>query len=116
MPFRDVKRHFADVLAAIDKISEFLSEMDFDAYCSDDRTKSAVERKLQIITEAVIRLEDDAQGAFPEIDHKGYRGMGNILRHSYHRIDDLTVWSTVKEDLPLLRATVERLLSGSRNL
>lgn len=116
MPFRDVKRHFEDVLAAIDKISEFLSGMDFDAYCSDDRTKSAVERKLQIITEAVIRLEDDGQGAFPEIDHKGYRGMGNILRHSYHRIDDLTVWSTVKEDLPLLRATVERLLSGSRDL
>ncbi len=38
--------------------------------------------------------------------------MGNILRHSYHRVDDSMVWSTVKEDLPDLRVIVQNLLRG----
>lgn len=36
--------------------------------------------------------------------------MGNILRHSYHRVDDGIVWNTVKEDLPELRSIVKKLL------
>jgi uncharacterized protein with HEPN domain len=36
--------------------------------------------------------------------------MSNILRHSYHRVDDSIVWGTVKEDLPELKDIVEKLL------
>ena len=69
-----------------------------------------VERKIQVLREAIIRLEDESPGAYPEIDQKGYRGMGNILWHSYHRIDDEIVWSTVKENLPEPGDIVEKLL------
>jgi uncharacterized protein with HEPN domain len=110
MPFSDPRRHLEDVLDAIDKIAEFIGAIDLNAYRADDKTKAAVERKLQILTEAVIRLEDESPGSYPEIDQKGYRGMGNILRHSYHRVDDSIVWGTVKEDLPDLRAIVQKLL------
>jgi uncharacterized protein with HEPN domain len=79
------------------------------AYRADDKTKAAVERKIQVLTEAIIRLDDES-GAYPEIDQKEYRGMGNILRHSYHRVDDGIVWNTVKEDLPDLRGIVQKLL------
>jgi|SRR5271165_789491 len=110
MPFRDPRRHLEDVLDAIDKITDFIGAIDLNAYRADDKTKAAVERKIQILTEAIIRLEDESPGAYPEIDQKGYRGMGNILRHSYHRVDDSIVWGTVKEDLPDLRALVQKLL------
>jgi uncharacterized protein with HEPN domain len=110
VPFSDARRHFEDILDAIDRIDEFIGNIDFTAYRSDEKTKAAVERKIQVLTEAIVRLEDDSPGAYPEIDQKGYRGMGNILRHSYHRIDDKIVWNTVKEDLPRLREIVERLL------
>lgn len=112
MPFRDPRRHLEDVLDAIDKITEFIGTMDLDAYRADEKTKAAVERKIQILTEAIIRLEDESPGAYPEIDQKGYRGMGNILRHSYHRVDDSIVWGTVKEDLPDLRLILQNLLRG----
>ena len=110
MPFRDPQRHLEDALDAIDKIEGFIGDIDLTAYRADEKTKAAVERKIQILTEAIIRLEDESPGAYPEIDQKGYRGMGNILRHSYHRVDDKIVWSTVKEDLPELREIVEKLL------
>jgi uncharacterized protein with HEPN domain len=56
--------------------------------------------------------EHECPGDYPEIDKKGYRGMGNILRHSYHRVNDEIVWSTVKEDLPALKNLAESILKG----
>jgi len=111
MPFSDPQRHLHDVLEAIDRIGEFVGSMDFAAYQADEKTKAAVERKIQILTEAIIRLDDESPGAYPEIDFKGFRGMGNLLRHSYHRIDDSIVWGTVKEDLPTLTNVVKTILN-----
>lgn len=46
MPFSDPRRHLGDELDAIDKIEEFIGPIDLDAYRTDDKTKSAVERKI----------------------------------------------------------------------
>jgi uncharacterized protein with HEPN domain len=37
--------------------------------------------------------------------------MGNILRHSYDRLDDEAVWLTVKDDLPSLKQAVSAALA-----
>jgi uncharacterized protein with HEPN domain len=113
LPFSDPERHLRDILESIDLIREFIRDMDFSLYQRDEKTKAAVERKIQILTEAVIRLEMEGPDAFPEIDWKAYRGMGNFLRHSYHRVSDEIVWNTVQDDLPLLRRVVDRALSPS---
>ncbi len=68
---------------------------------------------MQILTEAVIRLEMESVDAYPEIDWKGYRGMGNFLRHSYHRVSDEIIWNTIKDDLQVLRTIVEKALQAS---
>jgi uncharacterized protein with HEPN domain len=108
LPFSDAERHLRDILDSVDQIEKFIGEMDFSAYALDEKTKAAVERKIQILTEAVIRLEEiEGRAAYPEIEWSAYRGMGNFLRHSYHRVSDEIVWNTVKDDLPLLRKIVE---------
>jgi uncharacterized protein with HEPN domain len=113
MPFRDAESHLRDILESIGHIEQFIVGMDFDSYRGDEKTKAAVERKIQILTEAVIRLETDGPDEYPDIDWKGYRGLGNFLRHSYHRIDDQIVWNTVKEDIPSLKGIVEKALRVS---
>lgn len=37
--------------------------------------------------------------------------MGNILRHSYHRVQDEIVWKTVWDDLPALKVAVIRAIA-----
>ncbi len=71
--------HLQDILESIALIDQFLAEMDFDAYAKDLKTKSAVERQLQIITEASYRLGDEADTVCPGPNWKGFMGMGNIL-------------------------------------
>lgn len=112
MPFRNAQTHLEDILQSIDHINEFLAGIDFEGYRQDRKTRSAVERELQIITEAAIRLGDEAETSCPGPDWKGFRGMGNILRHVYHRVDDEIVWNTVKEDLPPMRIAISKALKA----
>jgi len=89
---------------SIDNIASFVMDMDLEAYRNDLKTKSAVERQLQIIAEAAIRLGEEAETICPGPDWRGVRGMGNFLRHEYHKVDDKIVWDTVKDELPKLRS------------
>lgn len=91
-------------MESIDNIASFVMDMDLEAYRNDLKTKSAVERQLQIIAEAAIRLGEEAETICPGPDWRGVRGMGNFLRHEYHKVDDKIVWDTVKDELPKLRS------------
>ena len=71
---------------------------------------AAVERKLQIVNEAAIRLAGDAERLCPGLPWRDIRGIGNQLRHVYERIDLSTIWNTVVDDLPALRAAIEHVL------
>jgi uncharacterized protein with HEPN domain len=110
LPFRDSGTHLRDIVEAIDRIHSFLDAMTFESYQADLKTKAAVERMMQIITEAAVRLGEDAPLLCPNLDWEGFRGMGNILRHAYHRIDDKVMWDTIKEELPPMREAVMKAL------
>lgn len=110
MPFRSARNHLEDILQSIDHIDEFLAELGFEGYQGDRKARSAVERELQVITEAAIRLGDEAETLCPGPDWKGFRGMGNILRHQYHQVNDEIVWNTVKDELPPMRVAVSKAL------
>jgi len=113
LPFRDSRVHLQDILESIDYIADFVDGMDYEAYRRDRKTRSAVERELQVITEAAIRLGDDAEAVCPGPDWKGFRGMGNVLRHEYHRVNSEIVWETVKVELPPMREAVVKALGPS---
>jgi uncharacterized protein with HEPN domain len=113
LPFNDETRLFRDILDCIDRINEFTRGMDFSAYLREEKTQAAVERKMQILTEAVIRLESAGSESHLEIDWKAYRGMGNFLRHSYDRVSDEIVWNTIHDDLPGLRQIIEKAITSA---
>ena len=70
----------------------------------------AVERRLLKISEAAIRLGDDAAALIPGQPWADIRGLGNWLRHAYDRIEAESIWLTVKRDLPPLRIAVAEAL------
>jgi uncharacterized protein with HEPN domain len=94
-------------------IEQFTSGMDFGAFRSNPMAVSAVERKLQIVSEAAIRLGDEAERCCPDIPWREIRGIGNQLRHAYERIDLNTIWNAITDDLPPPKAAVIRALGQS---
>lgn len=115
MPFRDNTTHLRDILEAVRHIEAFVVGMDLDAYKADPKTKSAVERQMQIIAEAAVRLGEEAEILAPGPDWKGLRGMGNILRHAYHRTDDELIWNAIQDELPLLKKEIMEVISDERH-
>ena len=91
-------------------IDQFTSGMDFEGFRSNPMAVAAVERKLQIISEAAIRLGEEAERRCPDIPWRDIRGIGNQLRHAYERIDLNTIWNAVTDDLPALKVGVQRAL------
>lgn len=45
----------------------------------------------------------------PDIPWKRIRGIGNVLRHEYHRVADDAVWVVVVDSLTPLRAAIEAI-------
>ena len=87
--------------------------MDFNAFRNDPKTIAAVERKLQVISEAAVRLGSEADKLCPGLPWHEIRGIGNWLRHQYDRVDIETLWNTVTDDLPPLKAAVNRSLDAA---
>lgn len=94
----------------------FIIGFDLASYRADLRTRSAVERQLQNLTEAAFRLGVDAERLCLQVDWRGVRGLGNVLRHEYDEIDDAVIWEAVRNRLtPLRPAVLEALLELRRS-
>ena len=110
MPSRDAELHFGDMLKAIRRVTAFIGPMSFAEYERDEKTASAVERQLLIVTEASIRLSEEAHLLCPGVEWQDMRNLGNRLRHVYHDIDNELIWNIVHTDLPGLKSKVEQTL------
>jgi len=115
MPFEDARSHLVDILDSIRLIQRFVHGMDIDAYRRDEKTQAAVERKMLIISEAAIRLKDEAEVLCPGVPWRDIRGSGNWLRHQYDSVDLETIWNTILNDLPPLKTAVESTLARRKD-
>lgn len=94
-----------DIVENIDRIASHIEGMNYPAFAEDGKTVDAVERCLQRITEAVIKVGPERMAAIsPTTPVDAVRGMGNALRHEYDMIDLSIIWRTITESLPALRA------------
>ena len=75
----------------------------------DQKTKSAIERQLSILGEAIKRIKDiDPNEPIEYRDE--IIGFRNILVHGYDIVDDGVVWSILKKYLnPLKKQILEKL-------
>jgi len=49
------------------------------------------------------------QATQPQIPWAQIIGIGNVLRHEYHRISDTVVWNVVQDRLQPLQAAIEAM-------
>jgi len=82
----DVLKHLYDVREAAVAIRRFLHGKTFSDYSSDEILQSAVERKFEIIGEALNRLGKQDPSVLSEIrEHRSIISFRNILIHYFIR-------------------------------
>jgi uncharacterized protein with HEPN domain len=100
-----------DIHLACDAIADFTKGLDLQRYEADLLLRSAVERQLQNMGEALSQLSKidlPLAGRVPR--WRQLIGFRNILVHGYAGLDDAEVWRVLQENLPALRAAVGIIL------
>lgn len=78
----------------------FTANMDFGTFCSDQRTRSAVQREVFVLGEAAKHLPEAIRARHGEVNWRGMVGLRDVLAHHYFRIDDAILWDVVRNELP----------------
>jgi uncharacterized protein with HEPN domain len=99
-----------EMLDYIEQAEAYVQGMSFEQYSSDQKTQRAVERCIEVISEASRHIPDEVKGKHPQIPWSDVAGIGNIFE--YHNVAARIVWDTVRVHLPLLHAAVRSIEAG----
>jgi uncharacterized protein with HEPN domain len=105
VPSSDPVQRFQDILSNIARIEIHTAGIDDETAFEENYTVyDAVERCLERISEAAKKLGPVAETLCPDVPWPRVRGLGNVLRHEYDRVESIRLWYVVKDDLPRLKA------------
>ncbi len=99
-----------DIYFAMENIEEFTSEMTYDEFIKDDKTSSAVIRKLEIIGEATKNIPDNLRKNYPHIPWREMAGMRDKLIHFYFGVDYLLISKTITIKIPKLKSEIYKII------
>jgi uncharacterized protein with HEPN domain len=107
---RSILLRLTDIRAAITGIDDLVTGVAYDTFAQSWAMQRAVERGLEIISEATRHIPDDYKALAPEIPWRQIAAIGNLLRHEYQRADSSATWNIVTEHLPGLAKAVDHLI------
>jgi len=109
-----VEDYLEHIAEAIERATGYLQPVpDLEAFKKNPQAQDAVVRNIEIIGEAVNKINSAAPDFIkqhPELPWAQMRGMRNVAIHEYFFVDLEIVWTTVKDDLPKLKHQVDALL------
>ena len=97
---------------SIDNIQIFLSHGSAGALTTDKAMRMAVERSMEIISEAVQYIPDDVKARQPDIEWRLISDLGDRLRRDYYQIDANLLVQIIERDLLPLKAFAQRIIHG----
>lgn len=109
MSLRDEKLYIDDILETIYKIQNYIQDIDFEDFSSDQKSIDAVIRNLEIIGEATKNISIDFKNRYPDVNWKDPTRMRDRLIHAYFGVDLEIVWETIKFRIPELKEQIEKI-------
>lgn len=112
MPPRNPRQRLEDILSAITASETFTAGRSFEAYLGDRMLQLALERNIEIISEACRHIPEALKAAHPDIPWRRVQDIGNVLRHAYETVDPAVIWQIVGEDLAPLKTAIMAMIAA----
>lgn len=109
---RDYNLYLKDILKCIEQIEWFVEDMRFDEFVKDNKTSSAVVRKLEVIGEASKNIPGEIQNKYKDIPWRDMARMRDKIIHFYFGVDYKIVWKVIKERLPQLKPRIKEVIEN----
>jgi uncharacterized protein with HEPN domain len=111
---RPARLRLFDMLDSIAGIERLAADVKARSVAFSAENWRAVERWLEIISEASRHLPADMKAREAGVPWRQVADLGNVIRHNYDRIDTATLTVIVEDDLPALKAAAERLYQSCK--
>src|SRR5688572_15313739 len=100
-----------DILDNIDIVETAISGADASSFTANPVLRLAVERAIEIISEAVRHIPEDVRARKSEVPWRNIIAIGNKLRHEYQRVDPDIIWNIAEVHLRALRPVIAAILA-----
>lgn len=95
------------IATAIRNIRQLTTGHTRESFEHDLAIRLAVERLLEVISEASRHIPAEARSRDRRIDWRRLADLGNRLRHAYHETDAGLLWAMIENDLEPLDRFIE---------
>jgi uncharacterized protein with HEPN domain len=106
---KDDYAYIEHILLCIKKIQEYTKDLKQPDFEKNELVQDAVIRNIEIIGEASKKISKNLKSSYIEIPWREISGMRDKLIHDYMGVDVDVVWNTVKEDIPLIKALLQKI-------
>ena len=109
MSKRDPLVLLEDIMLAIEKIGRYTSQLNHDAFLTDELVIDGVARNLEIIGEAARQVPEEFKRVHKNIPWTQIAGLRNRIVHDYFGLDLEIIWEIIQHDLPELKKQVRQI-------
>jgi uncharacterized protein with HEPN domain len=101
------------IASAIGNIRQITASQTRESFESNLLIRLAVERLLEVISEASRHIPEETKSRQPYINWRRLADLGNRLRHAYHETDPGLLWAMIENDLEPLSRFVDQITGES---
>jgi uncharacterized protein with HEPN domain len=106
----DLLHHISD---EIDFLLSESTNSNKNLFLKDEKLKRACARSFEIIGEASKNIPNEIKAIYPDIEWKAMARMRDRLIHHYFGVDYELVWDIIKENIPIFKVQIEKILKDS---
>ncbi len=111
MSLRNPKKYLYDIIDCCEFLLDFTAGKTVDDYKNDRAFRSAVERELQNVGEAIAQLDGVSPQTAEQISaRRNIIGFRNVRVHGYASLHPETVWNVITDKLDMLLEQSRSLL------
>lgn len=107
---REFILYLEDMHLSMDRIEEYIGNINFETFKTNQLVIDAVIRNLEIIGEAAKNVPESIKIKYPEVPWDKMYGLRNLITHEYFGVDYEMIWQIAKNNLPENKIDIEKIL------
>ena len=110
---RTYKMFIEDIITAMEKIQNYISNLNYETFLKNEMIIDACIRNLEIIGEASKNIPKNIREKYPDIPWKRMIALKNIAIHEYFGVDLSIIWEIITKNLPETKPNIKQILKNS---